>query len=113
MRTLRRHHYSRNLNKDYDKDYDPTKQEKAEMELYEKELEDLEARQQKAEMELIERQFEHRTEKLENVMNFSKGATSNMRADDKNTESEDELVDMTKQDQVIIEEKGGRPKRRQ
>lgn len=30
-----------------------------------------------------------------------------MRADDKNTESEDELVDMTKQDQVIIEEKGG------
>jgi hypothetical protein len=30
-----------------------------------------------------------------------------MRADDKNTESEDELVDMTKQDQVIIEEIGG------
>lgn len=43
MRTLRRHHYSRNLNKDYAKDYDPTEHEKAEMKLYEKELEDLEA----------------------------------------------------------------------
>jgi hypothetical protein len=75
---------------------------------YEKELEDQEAQQQRAEMELIEKRFEDRTEKLGDAMNFTEGATSNMRIKDDHMESEDELDVLSKQTQSSAGGKEGR-----
>lgn len=92
---------------DYGDDFEPTEQEKAELEMYEKELESQEAQQQRAEMEVIEKRIEDRTEKLGDAMNFTEGATSNMRIEDDNGESEDDLDTLAKESQKSITGKGG------
>jgi len=87
---------------DYDDDYVLTEQDKAEIEMYEKELENQDAQKQKDEMELIEKRIENRTEKLEKFMNFSEGATSNM-INEENIESEGEAFPIDKQDNISSE----------
>jgi DNA-binding transcriptional regulator YbjK len=72
------------------------------MELYE-ELEAQEAQQQREQMELLE--FKVRMEKLEAVMNFIEGATSNMQIDDENAKSEEEINNPPKQNQAATDEK--------
>jgi hypothetical protein len=89
---------------DYDEDYEPTEQEKAEMELYE-ELEAQEAQQQREQMELLEKEFKVRMEKLEAVMNFIEGAISNMQIDDENAKSEEEINNPPKQNQAATDGK--------
>jgi hypothetical protein len=93
---------------DYDEDYEPIEQEKAKMELYE-ELEAQEAQQQKEQMELLE-EFAVRTEKLEAVMNFIEGVTSNMQIDDENAKSEEEINNPLEQNQAAAD--GKRRKKR-
>jgi hypothetical protein len=93
---------------DYDEDYEPIEQEKAKMELYE-ELEAQEAQQQREKMELLE-EFAVRMEKLEAVMNFIEGVTSNMQIDDENAKSEEEINNPLEQNQAAAD--GKRRKKR-
>jgi hypothetical protein len=92
---------------DYDGDYELTEQEKAEMEPYEKELADQEENEQRAHMALLEKKIEERTQQLGPVMNFTKGATSNMNEDVLNEESEEEITKELEEKQVSGKMKEG------
>jgi hypothetical protein len=56
-------------------------------------------------MERLEKEFAVRTKKLEVVMNFTAGATSNMQMDDENAESEEEINNPPKQNQAVADGK--------
>jgi hypothetical protein len=85
---------------DYDGDYELTEQEKADMEQYEKELADQEENEQRAQMPLLKKKIKERTQQLGPVMNFIKGATSNMNEDVFNEESEEEITKKPKEKQA-------------
>jgi hypothetical protein len=94
---------------DYDGDYELTEQEKADMEQYEKELADQEENEQRAQMPLLKKKIKERTQQLGPVMNFIKGATSNMNEDVFNEESEEEITkEPEEKTSFWKDERGGR-----